>query len=103
MKVLLFTVTLLSLTYILPKFLEKILSKFLSFDSTLNNQAIQAKISLLKGDIYYTPVDIVSIKNAIQRGIGQLSTTSHSRVMKDFLESIMLFFEKNKYTNIRRF
>ena len=43
------------------------------------------------------------IKNAIQQGVGQLSTTNHSWVMMVFVKSIAPFFGKNKYTNIRRF
>ena len=39
----------------------------------------------------------------IQRGVGQLSTTNHSWVMKVFVKSIAPFFGQNKYTNIRRF
>ena len=78
--------------YILPKLLEKIFSNFLSFNSVLTNYALQPKISLLKGDIYCTPIDRVSIKTAIQQGVWQLSTTNHFRVMKDFLESSMSFF-----------
>ena len=41
------------------------------------------------------------IKNSIQWGVGQLSTTNYPRVMEDFLESVVLFFGKNKYTNIK--
>ena len=43
-----------------------------------------------------------SIKNAIQQGVGQLSTTNHFWVMKVFVKSIAPFFGQNKYTNIRR-
>ena len=39
----------------------------------------------------------------IQRWVGQLSTTNRSWVMEVFLESIVLFFGQNKYTNTRRF
>ena len=64
----------------------------------------KTRISLLKWEgLYHTPINKYSIKNSIQWGVGLLSTTNHSRVMEDILESFVLFFEKNKYTNIRRF
>ena len=40
------------------------------------------------------------LKNVIQRGVGQLSTTNRSWVIEFFLELIVLFFGQNKYTNI---
>ena len=46
-------------------------------------------------------IDRHCIKNSIQWGVGQLSTTNYPRVMEDFLESVVLFFGKNKYTNIK--
>ena len=60
------------------------------------------KINSLKWErILYT--NRWSIKNAIQRGVGQLSTTNHFYIIKVFLKLIVLFFRQNKYTNIRRF
>ena len=73
----------------LPKRLEKIFSK----DQNLFIE--------MRGFILHT--NRYSIRNAIQQGVRQLSTTNHSRFMEDFLESVELFFEKDKCTNIRRF
>ena len=39
----------------------------------------------------------------IRRGVGQLSRTNHSWVMKVFMKSIAPFFGQNKYTNLRTF
>ena len=39
----------------------------------------------------------------LQRGVGQLSKTNYSWVMKVFIKSVVMFFGQNKYTNIRRF
>ena len=39
----------------------------------------------------------------LQRGVGQLSKTNYSWVIKVFIKSVVLFFGQDKYTNIRRF
>lgn len=39
------------------------------------------------------------MKNAIQQGVGQLSPTNQSQVMKVFPEGVVLFFWKLKFIN----
>lgn len=39
------------------------------------------------------------MKNPIQRGVGQLSPTNQSQVMKVFPEGVVLFFWKLKFIN----
>ena len=70
----------------------------------LHSRHFRPKLVHSNESVYCTPIDRKkAIKKAIQRGVGQLSTTNHSWVMKVFVKSVVLFFGKNKYTNIRRF
>ena len=70
--------------------------------SLILDEALQAKISSLKWEcILYTKR--WSVKNAIQRWVGQLSMTNNSRVTDVFLQSVLLFSGQNKYSNLGRF
>ena len=94
-RVIIFTVTFLSLMYILPKLLEKIFSKFLSFESALNNQALQAESSLLKGCIYCTPINRASIiKIQFNEGLGNFPPPTIPELWNIFQNQLCCFFGK---------
>ena len=70
----------------------------------LHSRHFRPKLVHSNESVYCTPIDRKkAIKKAIQRGVGQLSTTNHSWVMKVFVKSVVLFFGKNKYADTRRF
>ena len=64
--------------------------------------ALQTEIKSLKGDSILN-TNQQNIKNAMQRGVGQLCKTNRYRVMEFFLEPALLFSVKNKYANIKSF